>query len=190
MRREIDAHTGALHATTLAPLHASRVRNPEWDDKVAMTTCGYLVVMTSPRSIRFDSSVSDRLRSYASRHPGVSSSSVAARLVDEGLRMEEHPGVLFRDGPMGRRATLVGGPDVWEVVRSLRSARTSEPELSEVELIDLVADNAGLPSRLVRTAVQYWAAYPAEVDALLEHAEHVGRERVEAAARERALLGA
>ena len=61
--------------------------------------------------------------SYVSRHPGLTASSVAARLVDEGLRMEEHPGVIFRNGPMGRRATLVGGPDVWEVIRALRSAR-------------------------------------------------------------------
>ena len=72
--------------------------------------------MSTPRSIRFDPAVENRLVSYAARHPGVSISSVAVRLVDEGLRMHEHPGVMFREGPSGRRACLVGGPDVWEVI--------------------------------------------------------------------------
>jgi hypothetical protein len=29
---------------------------------------------------------------------------------------DEHPLVRFADGPAGRRARLIGGPDVWEVV--------------------------------------------------------------------------
>lgn len=87
--------------------------------------------------------------------------------------MEEHPGVIFRDGPAGRRATLVGGPDVWEVIRAVRSARAAEPELSERELLDLVEVNSGLPPRQLRTAVDYWGAYPAEVDALVEHADRI-----------------
>jgi len=92
-------------------------------------------------------------------------SSVANRLVDEGLRMSEHPGVVFRDGPTGRRAGLVAGPDVWEVVRAVRSARVAEPDLAEEPLLALVADNAGIPLRLIRAAVRYWAAYPGEIDA-------------------------
>src|SRR5215469_8166139 len=44
--------------------------------------------------------LSDRLRRYA----------------EEGVRRDEHPLITFRDGPTGRRAGLVGGPDVWEVV--------------------------------------------------------------------------
>ena len=113
--------------------------------------------MATPRSVRFDDSVVERLASYVSRHPGLTASSVAARLVDEGLRMEEHPGVMFRDGPMGRRATLVGGPDVWEVIRALRSARSAEPALAQPELLDLVADTTGVAPRLLRVAVGYWA---------------------------------
>lgn len=144
--------------------------------------------MASPRSIRFDAAVDSRLVSYAARHPGLSSSSAAARLVDEGLRMEEHPGVLFRSGPMGRRATLVGGPDVWEVLRALRSARAAEPDLAEQELLRLVADNTGVPLRLLAAAVRYWADFPVEVDALVEHAERMDRERASAEDRERALL--
>jgi hypothetical protein len=144
--------------------------------------------MASPRSVRFDDSVVERLASYVSRHPGLTASSVAARLVDEGLRMEEHPGVIFRDGPMGRRATLVGGPDVWEVIRALRSARTAEPMLAEPELIELVADNGGLAARLVRIALDYWAAHPDEVDALVDHAARIDDGQRAAADRTRGLL--
>src|SRR2546423_2385301 len=126
--------------------------------------------MATPGSVRFDASVVGRLASYVRRHPGLTASSVAARLVDEGLRMEEYPGVMFRDGPMGRRATLVGGPDVWEVIRALRSARSAEPALAQPELLDLVADTTGEAPRLLRVAAAYWAAYPHEVDALVAHA--------------------
>ena len=128
--------------------------------------------MTTPRSIRFDADVVTRLASYVARHPGLSSSSVAARLVDEGLRMEEHPGVVFRDGPIGRRAALIGGPDVWEAIRAVRSARSAEPDLDESELLEMLADNTGISVRQLHTAVAYWADYPDDVDALVEHADY------------------
>lgn len=144
--------------------------------------------MSDPRSIRFDPSVLARLRSFVARHPGLSRSAVAARLVDEGLRMDEHPGVMFREGPAGRRATLVGGPDVWEVIRAVRSGRAAEPGLAEAELLELVADNTGVPARLVNAAVDYWAAFPDEVEALLEHAERVEAERRRAWERAHELL--
>ncbi|MGH9041778.1 MAG: hypothetical protein ACRDZ3_16290 [Acidimicrobiia bacterium] len=41
---------------------------------------------------------------------------LAEQLIDEGLRSRRHPLIAFRDGPGGRRAALVGGPDLWEVV--------------------------------------------------------------------------
>lgn len=34
--------------------------------------------------------------------------------------MIEHPGVVFKDGPSGRRAAIAFGPDVWEIVKVLR----------------------------------------------------------------------
>lgn len=144
--------------------------------------------MASPRSIRLDAGVETRLASYVARHPGLSSSSVAARFVDEGLRMDEHPGVAFREGPVGRRAFLVGGPDVWEVIRAVKSGRAAEPTMSEGPLLDMIADNSGLPIRQVRTAVAYWASYPDEVEALLAHADRVEIAATAAYERTNALL--
>jgi hypothetical protein len=125
----------------------------------------------SPTPVRFEGSVAVRLQAYVATHPGLSLSSAANRLVDEGLRTTEHPGVTFREGATGRRAGLVGGPDIWEVVRAVRSARSAEPALAENALLAMVADNTGLPLRLLRTALRYWAAYPDEVDAEIAAAD-------------------
>ena len=87
--------------------------------------------MASPRSVRFEPSTDAHLAAFAARHAGLSHSGAAALLVEEGLRMDAHPGVLFREGAAGRRAVLVGGPDVWEVIRAITSARTSAPDLTD-----------------------------------------------------------
>ena len=101
--------------------------------------------------------------------------------------MTEHPGVVFRDGPTGLRAGLVGGPDVWEVARALKSARAAEPELSEEEILELVATNSGVPLRLIRTAIRYWAAHPDEIDAEVDAANAAEDAAEQAWERERLL---
>lgn len=146
--------------------------------------------MTSPRSIRLDEGAARRLASYAAAHPGVSQAAAAARFVDEGLRMAEHSSVLFRDGPTGRRATLVAGPDVWEVVRALRSARGAAPSLGEQALLDLLADNTGVSPRLLRAAIDYWSAFPEEIDAAVEQAQVLEQAALTAERRRRDLLSA
>lgn len=150
----------------------------------------YRVVMSrrSATPVRFEHAVGERLAAYVASHPGSSLSSAANRLVDEGLRTIEHPGIAFRDGVTGRRAGLVGGPDVWEVVRALRSARVTEPELAEEDVLGLVAANSGLPPRLVRTAVRYWASYPDEIDAEIDAASAAEDAADQAWQRERQLL--
>lgn len=144
--------------------------------------------MSTPRSIRFERQVSSRLAAYVASHPGWSGSSAANRFVDEALRMEDHPGVLFREGPTGRRAVLVGGPDVREVIRAVRSAREAEPELAAEEVLALVAANTGVRERLVEIAIRYWAAYPDEIDAWIEGAAAVEDQQVQAWERRTDLL--
>jgi hypothetical protein len=142
----------------------------------------------SATPVRFDEGVGARLASFAAAHPGLSRSAAANLLVDEGLRMAEHPGVVFRDGPTGRRAGLVGGPDVWEVIRAVKSARTATPGLTEDDLVQLVAENAGVPLRLVNIAVRYWASYPDEVEAQVAAADTAESSAELAWQRERDLL--
>lgn len=85
--------------------------------------------------------------------------------------MEDHPGIVFRDGPTGRRAVLIGGPDVREVIRAVRSARAAEPELDADGIVALVTANTGVPARLVETAIRYWAAFPDDIDAWIRDVE-------------------
>jgi hypothetical protein len=138
--------------------------------------------------VRFDTTVAERLSSFVAANPGMSLSSAANRLVDEALRMSEHPGIVFRPGSTGRRAGLVAGPDVWEVVRAVRSARANEPHMTENDLLTLVAENTGIPERLIRVAVRYWASYPEDIDAEIAAAEAAEQAAEDTWRRERELL--
>ena len=74
-----------------------------------LTTCN-IVRMSVNVSVRLDDRLAERLRLRA-RAAGES----LRRYAEEGARRDEHPMITFRDGPTGRRAALLGGPDVWEV---------------------------------------------------------------------------
>lgn len=113
-------------------------------------------------SARWDPSVVDRLidRSEATR---TSRSQLAERYVDEGLRMEAYPGIVFRNGPTGRRAALQGGPDVWEVVGFIKSL-DENPSSS----IDKTAELLDLTVAKVRTATRYYADFRDEIDERIE----------------------
>jgi Protein of unknown function N-terminus (DUF3323) len=83
---------------------------------------------------------------------------------------------------------LAGGPDVWEVVRAVKSARASEADLAEEDLLALIAGNTGVTLRLIRTAVRYWASYPGEIDAEIAAAVVAEDAAEQAWQRERDLL--
>ena len=102
--------------------------------------------------------------------------------------MTEHPGIIFRPGPTGRRAALAGGPDIWEVIRATRSARAAEPGLHDDDLLSLVSGNTGIALRLLSIAVRYWAAYPEEIDAEIAAADATEEAAEQAWLRERQLL--
>lgn len=73
--------------------------------------------------------------------------------------MDEHPGVIFRGGPTGRRAALAGGPDVWELMATLKQS-----EAKGEKAVREAADVLGLTELQVRTGVRYYSEYPAEID--------------------------
>lgn len=73
--------------------------------------------------------------------------------------MDEHPGITFRDGPTGRRAALAGGPDVWEIMQTIKGGKARGDAA-----VTAAADLLGLTEAQVRVAVRYYAAYPDEID--------------------------
>ena len=109
---------------------------------------------------------------------------LAQRYVEEGMRADRHPGIVFRDGPAGRRAVVVGGPDVWEIVAAAQSA----PERGEA-LVEALAERVGVSSARIRTAIRYYAEYPDDVDRFVELVEKEAENLEQALERERRLLG-
>lgn len=85
--------------------------------------------------------------------------------------MRRCPGILFADGPSGRRARVAGTRlEVWEVIATYKSLgrdfarlRRACHWLSEAQL---------------RAALGYYAAYPAEIDELVERNEAWSTERL------------
>lgn len=135
-------------------------------------------------SLRMDAETFDRLEAR-SRHSGQTVSHLMKTLVEEGLRMEAHPGIVFRSGPAGRRAGLARGPDVWEVARVFR-----ELDAHGKEAVQQSAALTGLTNTQVATAVRYFAAYKDEVDRWIERVDEEAALAEAAWRREQHLLGA
>ena len=76
-------------------------------------------------SHRRRSEIKQRLQQQAAAE-GISERSLLERLVAEGLDTLHHPGIVYRDGPTGRRAALAMGPDVWEIVSALRHTKGAQ----------------------------------------------------------------
>ena len=121
-----------------------------------------------------------RVRSLESGEPIVR---LAQRYIDEGMRLDRHPGIVFRDGPAGRRAVVVGGPDVWEVIVAARSA----PERGE-ELVEALASRIGVPPERIRLAIRYYSEYPEDVDRFIARVEKETERLEQAFEHERRLL--
>ena len=117
--------------------------------------------MSENVSVRLDDSLAQRLRLRA-RAAGETLSDRLRRYAEEGVRRDEHPFITFRDGPTGRRAGLIGGPDVWEV------AMWVEDLSAEPDPVATLVDDSVLPRPQIDAALRYRAAYPDEVDARVE----------------------
>lgn len=118
----------------------------------------YMAQPSRQFSARLDAGVVERLERRGER-AGTNRSRLAERYIDEGMRMEDHPGIVFRDGPSGRRAALAGGPDVWQVMSAIRASG-----LSGDAAVQAAADWGSLSVGQVRTAVRYYSEYPDDID--------------------------
>lgn len=129
-------------------------------------------------SYRLDPQLKEDLARRA-HDEGISETSLVTRLIDEGLKTSAHPGIVYRDGPAGRRAAVGGGPDVWEVVVAIRHT-----DKRGDARVGAAAEQLGVSEQLVRTAVSFAAAHPSEVETMIDRNE-AAAERAQRAARER-----
>ncbi|WP_419924947.1 hypothetical protein [Candidatus Poriferisocius sp.] len=126
--------------------------------------------MPRPTSFRLDDDLLERLETE-SRAASMSTTSLVSSLLDEGLKTRQFPGVVYRPGPTGRRAALLGGPDVWEVIRDLRHWPGKG-----MERVERLADELGLSASRVGLAADFYSVFPEEIDARIEENERAAEE--------------
>ena len=138
--------------------------------------------MSRPTSLRLPDDVRERLDDESQR-VSAAPSTLAVVLIDEGLRMRRFPGIVFRDGPTGRRAGLAKGPDVWEIVRDLKRAQGTGRQP-----IGFVAEETGLAPEMIGLAADYYVVYPEEIDDRIATDARVAEELRELADRRKRML--
>jgi predicted DNA-binding protein len=113
-------------------------------------------------SVRLSDETRQRLRERAgqtSERP----TALVQRLIEEGLRREAHPGIIFKSKTRGGRiAALERGPDVVEVMSVLRDL-----EATGDEAVAEAARWLTLTTTQVEHALRYYIEYRKEVDAEL-----------------------
>lgn len=142
----------------------------------------YIMSMAKPTSFRLPEDLLDLLDDEANSS-NTSVTALVTSLLGEGLRTRRFPGIVYRDGPTGRRAGLAGGPDVWEVVRSLK-ATPGKPE----QRVRGLAEQLGLAVERIRLAVDFYSANPDEVERSIAADEHAAAQMREMISRREQLL--
>ena len=80
--------------------------------------------------------------------------------------MAEHPGIVFKSGPSGRRAAIAYGPDVWEVVKFLREIDERGPAA-----LAAAAEVFAVDVNRIGTVVSYYGDHRDEIHAEIQAAE-------------------
>ena len=128
-----------------------------------------LVCMTKPFSLRLDTGALGRLERLAIRR-GLPPATIGAAYVDEGTRMDLHPGVEFRSTPAGRTAFVRGTRlQVWMALDAIR----------DFGGVEKAARALRIPALLLAGAKNYGQEFPEEMAACREE----GRRPLEEIAR-------
>ncbi len=126
----------------------------------------------SPTSLRLSPETRRAVEALA-RQRGESLNAALRRIIDEGVRMARCPGILFADGPSGRRACIAGtGIDVWEVTRTLRSCQGNESAMRALY--------PQLTHAQITSALRYAKTFPDEIAERIAMAETAEIEAMEA----------
>ena len=119
-------------------------------------------------SFRIADDVAHRVSARARRRRTESDSERYRRVIEEWVRLQDHPGIRFVDGPAGRRAALVGGPDVWGIIDTARAY--------EFDTATILEAYPWLSAEQLDIATRYFDSFPDEIDALIEDNRHVAEE--------------
>jgi uncharacterized protein (DUF433 family) len=98
-------------------------------------------------------------------------STVANELLAESIKMRRCPGIVFADGPAGRRARLAGtGLEVWELIATYRSVDRKPDRLKQAY--------PWLSDTQLQAALGYAAAYPKEINRAIAKNDRWRKERL------------
>jgi uncharacterized protein (DUF433 family) len=110
-------------------------------------------------SIRLTVQQFERLQRVSSQF-GHTASEAAAVMIEEGLRKTEFAFIDFRSSIRGREAFLqTTGLAIWEIVMIGRGYKMN---------VDAIADHLQLPDVRIEAALNYYAAYPEDIQLALD----------------------
>ncbi len=108
------------------------------------------------KSLRIPAELAKAIEEEAERS-GRDFSAVSIELLSEAVKMKRCPGILFADGPSGRRARIAGtGLDVWELIATSNSLDKDYDRLCQAY--------HWLSKPQLRAALSYYKLYAEEID--------------------------
>lgn len=125
---------------------------------------------TVQKSIRIHEKTLKEIEQIA-RDTGKEFSVVANELLDEAVKMQRCPGIVFTEGTTGRRARISGtGIEVWEVIATYKGVDEDVNRLKKAY--------HWLSEQQLRSAIVYYKTYPEEIDLLIKQNEGLTEEHV------------
>lgn len=122
------------------------------------------------KSLRIPDEVAKIIQEQA-ESSGRDFSAVANELLAEAVKLKRCPGIVFADGPSGRRARIAGtGLDVWEVIATYKSLNQAEARLRE--------SYHWLSEPQLRSALTYFRLYPDEIERQILRNEAWSKEKL------------
>jgi uncharacterized protein (DUF433 family) len=117
------------------------------------------------KSIRIQEKTCKEIERIA-RESGKEFSSVVNELLDESVRTQRCPGIVFTEGVAGRRARIAGtGIEVWELIAMFRSVNEDPNRLRQAY--------HWLTEQQIGSALCFYRAYPEDIDRLIMQNEEL-----------------
>lgn len=124
------------------------------------------------KSIRIDKRILSEVESLLHTKKDTFSS-LTSELIAEAVKMRKCPGIVFIDGPTGRRARIEGtGIDVWELISAYQELNHDLSALREAF--------HWLTERQIMAAIGYARTYPDEIEMLIRKNKAWSKEKARA----------
>lgn len=120
---------------------------------------------TMQKSIRLPEAAVRDIENLA-KTTGKDFSGLARDMLVEAVKMRRCPGIVYVDGPAGRRARVAGtGIDVWELIAAFKGMKNDIARLKKAY--------HWLNDAQLRSGLSFYKIYPEEIDSLIEQNERL-----------------